>query len=761
MIVLSKWCPLKRRAVADGVSSVFIQNNQGEIVMKKMASILVVALVTGCTGMQPQTGQSTRAMKQASKGTPLCVKMGDTGCAGSIGPVGAAGTPGAPGAVGPRGATIPSIVVTPMVIRPGATTNLQATVGETAGKPYTYKWAATEGKIGDPGVNPATWTAPDAVGSYIVSVEMNDGAETVKGFGTVTVSVMPVGPIIVGVAPSEAKAGGVIAITGVGFGEAQGKNRVIIGGVDATQVTAWSNTEVRAIVPVGAITGPIKLIVSGAESSLGHLAILWEKENPQNVVLSTGVHNHVLPRIVSDGSDGGIVVWQDNHPGDKRGNDIYAQKINSLGQSLWAPIGVVVSTAMDNQTHPKAIADGAGGAIVVWQDARGGVSFDVYAQRINPKGEAVWGAKGVAVATGANDQIEPRLVSDGAEGAIVLWQDFRSGSPHLYAQRVGMDGKVTWTADGMPVSVAAGGQTDAEISPDGAGGAVISWQDMRNGKHLDIYAQRIDGAGAPQWATDGVAVSMALSDQIHSALVGDGTGGATVVWEDWRSGAPHVYGQHVDGVGKVTWAANGISLGSVPQTEMAGKMMEGEAMKAVSGHPPVRITSAKSSTIPVAMISKMRTGTPPKGQTDPQVVSDALGGAIVVWQDTTGVGDDIYAQRVNGAGQTQWTVTGVSVSNAAGAQKMPGLVEDGKGGVVVTWDDHRNGEQSDVYAQRVNNSGKAQWTENGTAVSTAEAAQSHPHLIPDGSGGAILAWQDTRAGQSNIYVQKVSAGGLQ
>jgi hypothetical protein len=728
--------------------------------MKKMAWMVVVALVAGCTGMQPQTGQLPQAVKRASKGTPLCIKMGDTGCAGSIGPAGTAGAPGAPGAVGPRGATIPSIVVTPMVIRPGATTNLQATVGETSGKPYTYKWSATEGKIGDAGANPAVWTAPDAVGSYIVSVEMNDGAETVKGFGTVTVSVMPVGPIIVSVAPSEAKAGGEIAIVGVGFGEAQGKSRVLIGGVDAAQVTAWSHTEVRAIVPAGAITGPVKLVVSGAESSLGHLAILWEKENPQNVVLSTGVHNHVLPRIVSDGSDGAIVVWQDNHPGDKRGNDIYAQKIDSLGQSLWAPIGVVVSTAADNQTHPKAIPDGAGGAIVVWQDARGGVSFDIYAQRINPKGEAVWGTKGVAVATSANDQIKPRLVSDGAEGALVLWQDFRTGSPHLYAQRVGVDGKVMWTADGMPVSVAAGGQTDAEMTPDGAGGAVISWQDMRNGKHLDIYAQRIDGAGAPKWATDGVAVSMAISDQIHSILVGDGTGGATVVWEDWRSGAPHIYGQRVDGTGKVTWAANGIPLGSTPQMEMAGKPMGGEAMKA-EGHPPVRMASATRATIPVAMISKMRTGAPPQGQTDPQVVTDALGGAIVAWQDTRGTEGDVYAQRVSGAGQTQWTVTGVSVSSAAGAQQNPDLIADGKGGVVVTWNDYRNGEQSDVYAQRVNNSGKAQWTENGVAVSTADAAQSHPHLIPDGSGGAILTWQDTRAGQSNIYVQKVSSGGLQ
>jgi hypothetical protein len=47
------------------------------------------------------------------------------------------------------------------------------------------------------------------------------------------------------------------------------------------------------------------------------------------------------------------------------------------------------------------------------------------------------------------------------------------------------------------------------------------------------------------------------------------------------------------------------------------------------------------------------------------------------------------------------------------------------------------------------------------AVSTAGSEQRVPRLIPDGAEGAIIAWQDARAGKPNIFVQKVSANGRQ
>ena len=680
----------------------------------------VVLFLVGCAGMSGSTGGPPvgSAVASAPEGSdPLCISMGmgdeGTACAGVLGP---AGMPGAVGPKGPAGAAMPLIVASPPVVRPGATANLLATLGDADGTTFRYAWNAPLGELGPTGVNPTTWTAPNAVGNYLVSVELEDDAGGKrKGYANVVVSVSPTGPIVTGVAPAESKAGSVIVVTGVGFGANQERNRLNVGGVEAGQILNWSDTEIRAVVPVGAATGPLRVTVAGVESSQGHLVILWEKENPQNVVISSGTSEHIAHQIAPDGADGAILVWQDQHDVFKTGKDIYAQRINSIGDVQWVSAGVSVSSAPNDQTAPKVVSDGKNGAIVVWQDARGGPKYDVYAQRLSPTGEIQWGEKGLAVSAAANDQISPQVVPDGDGGAIIVWQDFRTGTAHIYAQRVNGSGKKLWLEGGVAISVAPQGQTIPSVIPDGAGGAVVVWQDFRSGKNNDVYSQRVNGDGMVQWAEDGAAISTAASDQILPVLVSDSTGGAVIAWEDTRGGMAHVYAQRINGAGAVQWVKDGV---------------------AVSGGA--------------------------SGQGAPQIVSDNLGGAILAWHDgQNGTSGDIYAQRVSHAGAIRWAPSGVPVSVALGEQKRPYLVSDGRGGALIAWEDTRSGSESDIYAQRINNAGTSQWVTNGVAVSAAGSDQRAPRLIPDGAEGAVLAWQDARAGKPNIFVQKVSANGLQ
>ena len=44
---------------------------------------------------------------------------------------------------------------------------------------------------------------------------------------------------------------------------------------------------------------------------------------------------------------------------------------------------IPVCTSAYDQTSPKIISDGRGGAIIVWEDLRNGIDDDIYAQRIN------------------------------------------------------------------------------------------------------------------------------------------------------------------------------------------------------------------------------------------------------------------------------------------------------------------------------------------------------------------------------------------
>ena len=131
-----------------------------------------------------------------------------------------------------------------------------------------------------------------------------------------------------------------------------------------------------------------------------------------------------------------------------------------------------------------------------------------------------------------------RLVSDGQHGAIVIWKDERGFvAKDIYAQRLDGDGNPLWTNDGVPVCTAANVQDHAALVSDGLGGAFIVWQDARAGgsDYWDIYVQRLNANGMPQWSGNGLPVCTAGGDQQWPGIVTDGNGGAIIAWQDSRN----------------------------------------------------------------------------------------------------------------------------------------------------------------------------------------------------------------------------------
>jgi hypothetical protein len=99
--------------------------------------------------------------------------------------------------------------------------------------------------------------------------------------------------------------------------------------------------------------------------------------------------------------------------------------------------------------------------------------------------------------TAINSQYYPTIVADGSGGAVVAWRDQRDMDTHIYAQRVNGAGVPQWTADGVALCTAANSQDYATILGDGAGGAIVAWEDGRSSSTtgIDIYAQRIYASG--------------------------------------------------------------------------------------------------------------------------------------------------------------------------------------------------------------------------------------------------------------------------
>jgi len=438
----------------------------------------------------------------------------------------------------------------------------------------------------------------------------------------------------------------------------------------------------------------------------------WSGDPTVNNLISNSDQSET-PRIVSDGLGGAIITWIDLRNGNI---DIYAQRISSSGIIQWTANDVAISVANLDQSYPNILSDDSGGAIITWKDWRDAANGShIYAQRINANGVVQWTTDGVAISNAFGCQV-PAIASDGSGGAIITWSDYRNGlDADIYTQRINANGVVQWTTDGVAISTVSANQSSPNIVSDDLGGAIITWDDGRN-VFADIFAQRINASGVVQWTTDGVAISTASNQQVFPDILSDDSGGAIITWQDSRNGSGNIdiYAQRINASGVIQWTTEGVAISNA------------------SGN-----------------------------QTEQQIVSDGSGGAIITWSDKRLSGNlDIYSQRIDSSGVIQWTVNGVAISNASGHQWNPQIVSDGSGGAIITWQDEQSG-TNDIYAQRINSNGVVQWTTNGAVISTANGDQENPKIISDSSGSAIITWEDSRQGisASDIYAQRVFGDG--
>jgi flagellar hook capping protein FlgD len=480
------------------------------------------------------------------------------------------------------------------------------------------------------------------------------------------------------------------------------------------------------------------LMVCWASNALGQ----WPTDSAVNLPVCTRA-TAAYPVTCPDGAGGAIIAWQDGSDvGSTYPGDIYVQRVSASGAPLWTLNGVGLTTnVIDDQTAPIIIPDGAGGAIVAWQDGRnyGTTGFDVYAQRVNANGTPLWTPNGAAVCAALGDQTSTSLCSDGAGGAILGWMDLRpgAGASGTYAVRVSSTGSVFpgWTSNGNKMNVGAIGASNPMLAPDGANGAFLVWMDGRVGgvAGLDIYGQHVTGSGtlSPGWPAAGMALAVAANQQWFPVIASDGTGGALFAWQDNRAtaafGADDIYIKRITGAG----------------APYAGWSGTGTALCVAAGD-----------------------------QNNLQIIPSGVGGAIVSWEDPRfGGAPNAFVHRVTGAGTIApgWPTDGLLLASVAVSQVPITICDDGSNGVIACWQDLRNG-SADIFAQRVTSLGAIgpNWAATGQPVTTAPGVQSltltsglpqWPTVASTGSGGAIVAWTDSRSGGGQVYAQKIERFG--
>ena len=459
----------------------------------------------------------------------------------------------------------------------------------------------------------------------------------------------------------------------------------------------------------------------------------WSSDPTVNTAVSTlTTTSKSVVVAVTDGAGGMFVAWIDNN------TSIYIQRVLPNGTLKFSP-EVVVSNATGATSSTKSnlvmISDGAGGAICAWQDARNTTSTlsnnDIYGQRIDGNGNSLWTSGGVRLSVSNNSvstKVSPLLCLLSTNEAAVLFGDNRGGNSDIYAQKISTtDGSFLWANDISIHGAQANSQTpsSADIVADHTGGFFVSWSDPRlANSNADIYVQRVDNSGNLLWGSGGTNICNAANNQNFPKLVIDNAGGIITTWLDLRVTTDiNIYAQRVNSAGLVQWAANGVVICAATGAQNNPLIINAGTNFIISWADnrvstsdrniyAQSITSSGSvnwATDGVAICTA--TGNQPStlsgGTTGMYMIENGNNGALIFWDDARNGSSntDIYAQNINSAGIVQWTTNGVPVCTAATNQSTPVAILAAPGVSLVAWRDSRTSANGSIYASRLSANG--------------------------------------------------------
>jgi len=440
-------------------------------------------------------------------------------------------------------------------------------------------------------------------------------------------------------------------------------------------------------------------VALGAGAVFGQGRVFWQEGG---VELCAGTC-YWGAAAVADGCGGAVVVWFDNRAGSKC---VYAQRVSSEGDALWQTDGVPLRADIGSGVTYAAVGDCAGGAIAAWSDW-GGIPncYKVTAQRVDSAGNVRWGPLGTFVTGTTTEDVVywPALASDERGGAYVAWTHFEIPGCTVAVSRVDSLGGISWTSvlscdtiENFPPAVCA----------DAQGGIVVVWAAWA-GSSWRVMAQRLDSTGTELWAHGGVLVSSQAYGRvaIPSVLVNDD--GFVVVWSAQTASGWRVWAQQLDAGGNPMWSDSGCGVSPFYQG--------------------LGIWTAVA-------------------------LSGGGGRTICVWEENR---DSLYVvtgQSLDSSGRRVWDTTGVVLGPTFSDEGWDfAAVTDARGGAVAAWLVN-DGRDWDIRSQRIDTAGRLCWGDSGVWVrNDTLGGQWIPTAVPDGAGGALVAW----LGAASVWAQRV------
>ena len=446
----------------------------------------------------------------------------------------------------------------------------------------------------------------------------------------------------------------------------------------------------------------------------------------------------------------------------------------------WAPNGTAIAHFPAPERSPAVAADGEGGIYVVWAEGVRDSARLKWTRRTAGGDPPVgWTSGGSLLSEGPAGA--PLVDSDGAGGIYVAWADSLSGRIHVMRRTPNGGIPAGWSSDGIVLG------SDDDVFPrvesldrDAQGGVVVSWRfwirtchpappgpDLCHNHGGFVAVARLTPEGQLTWARDRTQVE----GQDYALSIPDGAGGAVFAWYDGFVGKLNVLRFTMFGANSSGWPLQGATVATHPGIGIGSRV---QILPDGAGGARMVWTGTRDGADALFFQHVRGDGTfeftPEKActvLTSPylQGLSDDLaGGVFAVWWELRDGPPKLYAQHwlANGAIAPGWDPRGNRVALGTGYQQDADVQSDGEGGVFVVFGDLRAGD-ANLYAQRLTSAGApaAGWAAGGNPISIESGDQRLPAIALGTDGSALVAWEDDRSPSSapDIYAAAIAADG--
>lgn len=449
----------------------------------------------------------------------------------------------------------------------------------------------------------------------------------------------------------------------------------------------------------------------------GDVRAQWPGDPAVNMIICDRAGEQTLAKVAATSDGGCYVSWHDHGSGNY---DVYLQRLNGAGQIEWPENGLLVSGHPQETwiTDYDLTADLEDHAILVFNDIRNGSDRDIYAYRISPEGDFVWGADGLTISDNDGFEPDPRVVVTSDGNIVIAWPE--DNMAHL--RKVTPGGDDFWDPSTITLSFDYS-VNSTRLAESEADGVILEIQVSSGPNFWDpcyLYMHKFDASGTALWGPDGVEVmtTSGIAAYMRSEISGDGSGGAYSFWYDTRNVEHHAYVQHVDIDGGVMWTPDGVMLSTT-----GGEMQMYPAL------------AKAPSTDDVIVFYRI---------TDLNQTLFGIGG-----------------QKLNSLGERQWGDGGIAYVPASSEDRYNVLAFPQEDGAMVIYKEVPEGVvNSIIKAIRVDISGSPLWEPSPVTMVATLSEKGRVHGDINSAGQVIAAWNDMRADASgDIYLQNINPDG--